>query len=163
MGGMGSGGHNKLSDAEKKRKGTFRKDQSASAHRAKQAQKVVSGPWLQKIPDPTLKLDDVARAKYFEYAQHLMDQGTLTKFTCETVQMAALRYSRLQSILDEDRVPPAYLINQIEKDLEKLTIAETAAPIVGGPKRSRFAGVGFSQDRSAQISVRRVAGRRDRG
>lgn len=163
MGGMGSGGHNKLTDAEKKRKGTFRKDQSASAHHAKQAKKVVAGPWLSKIPEPTLPLNEVARKRYFEIAQHLMDQGTLTVLTCETVQNAALRHAKLKRILGEGKEAPTYLLKEIDKDLKELRIAETAAPIVGGPKRSRFAGVGFSQDRSAQISVRRVAGSRDRG
>lgn len=163
MGGMGSGGHNKLSDAEKKRKGTYRKDQSSTTQQVKKAEKVVAGPWLKKIPDPTLPLCDVSSAKYFEYAQHLFDQGTLTKFTCETCQIAALRYARLKSMLEDGKSPPAYLLKEIDKDVEKLTIAETAAPIVGGPKRSRFAGVGFAQNRTAQISVRRVTRSRDRG
>lgn len=164
MGGFGSGGHNRLSDAEKKRRGTYRKDQSSRAHDKKVAEKVVAGPWLNKIPEPTLALDDMARKRYFEIAQHLLDQGALTVMTCGTVQIVALRYAKLQKMLEEGKDPPTYLLNQIEKDNRKLEIAETEAPTIGGPKkRARFAGAGFTQDRTAEITVRRSTASGHRG
>ena len=163
MGGMGSGGHNRLSDAEKKRKGTFRKDQSAQAHNAKAVKKVVAGPWLSKIPQPSLPLDEVATKRYQEICQHLMDQGKLTVMTCEVVQAMALRHAKMKKMLDEGKDLPAYLIKEIQNDAKVLCIAEDPDQAVGTPRRSRFAGVGFSQDRTAQVSIRRVTTGRDRG
>lgn len=61
MGGIGSGGHNRLSDEEKKRRGTFRPDNSAEVYNARAAEKIVSGPWLTRIPDPELPLGKLGK------------------------------------------------------------------------------------------------------
>ena len=58
MDGRGTGRGHRLSDEEKKRRGTFRADTSEEAHRARAAEKIVSGPWLSQIPKPTLPLGD---------------------------------------------------------------------------------------------------------
>lgn len=145
MGGFGSGGHNRLSDSEKKRRGTFRADQSEEVMTEAAAAKVVSGPWLSSIPDPELPLGETGKKKYDELTKALFDQNKLTAITRLLAEQAAMLFEQQYLRLSAGKPIPASLSDKLQRALSQLKIAEDAKPIANPEgKRNRFAGSGFS-------------------
>lgn len=145
MGGRGSGGANKLSDEEKRRRGTFRPSRSEETYKEAAGAKVVAGPWLTTIPEPGLPLDEVGRRKYDEITKALFDQTKLTMATVLIAEQYALQYQQVHKRLSEGRNVPASTTQLLDKMLRDLRIAEEA-PVIASPgeKQSKFRRVGFS-------------------
>lgn len=149
MGGRGSGKRG-LSDEEKKRRGTFREDTSEAVRLANVAAKVVTGPWLDRIPEPTLPLGEVGRKKYEELARQLFDQSKLTLVTQMHAEVAAGQYEKIYALRTADKHPSASDITQLQRALDALKIAEDAPPINNpAGKKNKFTVCGFSNRVSA--------------
>ncbi|WP_370677628.1 hypothetical protein [Pleomorphomonas sp. PLEO] len=145
MGGKGSGGHNRLSDAEKIAKGTFRPSRSDDVYKVEAAAKVVTGPWLSSIPEPNLPLDGIARQKYDEITKTLFDQNKLTMATVLTAEQYALQYGQQFSRLTAGKSVSVSTTLMLERMLRDLRIAEEA-PVLASPgeRSNRFRRTGFS-------------------
>lgn len=161
MGGFGSGG--RLSDEEKRRRGTFRSDKSDERYDEIEASKVVAGPWLSEIPEPTFKLSDIGKKKYNELAQALFEQNKLTIVTVMQAEVAARLFDKIYTLSLEDKFPSASDTTQYQRAINALRIAENAKTIAKpGNKGNRFAGSGFSNRRNATFRLRK-AGSADSG
>lgn len=145
MGGKGSGGHNRLSDDEKRRRGTFRKDTSEAVYAEADAAKVVAGPWLTTIPEPDLPLNEHGRRKYDELTKVLFDANKLTAVTRSAAEQVAVLFQEQHARMTAGKPVPASLSTQMQRALAMLRIAEDA-PVIDNPegKRNKFSGCGFA-------------------
>lgn len=145
MGGKGSGGHNRLSDADKIAKGTFRPSRSDDVYKVEAAAKVVTGPWLSSIPEPNLPLTGIALQKYNEITKTLFDQNKLTMATVLTAEQYALQYGQQHARLTAGKPVSASTTLMLERMLRDLRIAEEA-PVLASPgaKANKFRRTGFS-------------------
>jgi hypothetical protein len=145
MGGIGSGGHNKIGDDEKRRRGTFRADRSEEARAQAAAAKVVTGPWLTSIPEPELPLNEVGRKKYDELTKVLFDANKLTAVTRMAAEQVAVLFQEQHARLSAGKSVPASLSDKLQRALSTLKIAEDAKPIENPEgKKNKFARCGFS-------------------
>lgn len=147
-------GRHSLSDAEKKRRGTFRADQSEEAYAAKRGEKVVQGPWLTVIPEPEMPLNPAGRAKYDEITNLLFAQNKLTKVTCMDCEVLALHWQNVQARVAAGKAPSADSLKQISAITQRLRIAEDAPAIANPNEKSRFEGSGFANRRSTPFRLR---------
>lgn len=157
MGGQGSGGHNRLSDEEKKKRGTYRADQSETIYDVRATKKVVAGPWLSKIPEPDYPLNEVGRAKYDEWTKELFEQNKLTKVTVMKASALALLHQKLHRLASEGKEPSANDFAKFQSALKDLDIAANAAVTATPGQKNRFAGSGYSTSRVSQIRIRSSA------
>lgn len=153
MGGRGSGG-GRLSDEEKKAKGTFKQSRSEAVYDARAAAKVITGPWLTKIPEPTIPLNEIGRAKYDEFTKLLFDGNKLTTVTCGDCERYAVMHQQMHARLAKGEMVPQQLLNAMNSISVRLRIAENAAPIANPNEKKRFAGAGFSNRRSSPFTLR---------
>lgn len=153
MGGNGSGRH-RLTDEEKKRRGTFRADQSDAVYAAKAAEKVVIGPWLTAIPKSTIPLNEIGQAKYDELTNLLFNQNKLTTVTCGDCERMAVMHQQMHERLSNGKPVPMDLIKRMDAISVRLRIAEDAPPIANPNERNRFEGSGFSNSRSSPYRLR---------
>jgi hypothetical protein len=161
MGGQGSGGGNRLSDEERKARGTFRSDRSDAERDAAKASKVVTGHWLPTIPPPTFPLNDVGKKKYDELTRILFAQNKLTIVTQMQAEMAARQFEKIYTITAAGKDPSASDMTELAKALGQLKIAEDAPPIANPEGRiNKFASCGFSTRRNASVRVRGSSGSR---
>lgn len=145
MGGRGSGGSNRLSDEEKRRRGTFRADRSDESYAEAAAAKVVSGPWLTSIPEPELPLNEHGRRKYGELTKVLFEANKLTAVTRMFSEQAAVLFQEQHARLSAGKPVPASLSDKIQRALSMLKIAEDAKPIeTPEGRKNKFARCGFA-------------------
>lgn len=130
-------------DEEKKRLGTFRQDKSEAAQQARR-EKVIAGPWLPKIPEPTLPLTPPGRKKYDELTQALFDQNKLTTVTANLAEQYATLFQEQFRRMTEGKPVPAYFSDKMQRALSGLKISEDAAPITNPQRANKFQDVGFS-------------------
>jgi hypothetical protein len=153
MGGFGSGRRG-IGDAEKRRRGTYRPENSDAALAERAGAKVVTGPWLPAIPEPDLPLNEIGRRKYDELAKSLFDQNKLTTATRDIAQQIAILHQGQYELLSSGKPVRASMVNEISKLLDKLKIAEDA-PTIENPhgKINKFSGCGFSNRRDASVRL----------
>lgn len=132
MGGIGSGRRNL--------KGTPPRKDSVSEASAQ----VLSGPWLQAIPAPTMPLGDVGRAKYEELTRMLFDRNRLTHTALGWAENAAVLYEQIHIRLEQKKPVSVRLNEGFQRSLAALRIAEDAAPITNPNRISKFAIHGFA-------------------
>lgn len=154
MGGIGSGGHNRLSDEEKKRKGTFRADYSDAAWDAKAAAKIITGPWLTSIPEPQMPFGKIGMAKYREFADLLLKGNKLTKVTCDDCERYAILWEQMHELKSAKKKIPMQMINRMDALAVRLRVAENAPAIADPNEKSRFSGAGFSNSRTSPYRLR---------
>lgn len=154
MGGFGSGGRGRKSDAEKIASGTFRADRSEETYAARAAEKVVVGPWLTAIPEPTIPLSEVGRKKYDEIADLLFKNNKLTKVTCGDCERMAVMHQQMHERLKAGKSVSMDLIKRMDSISVRLRIAEDAPAIANPNEKSRFEGAGFSNSRSSPFRLR---------
>lgn len=159
MGGVGSGGRNRLSEEEKKRRGTFRACRSDAIYDAKAVANVVTGPWIiDKIPEPGFPLGDAGRKKYDELTRALHSQNKLTLVTQVRAELAARLYDKIYTLALEGKHPSASDTIQFQRALDALNIAEHAPPITNpGGKVNKFASCGFSNRTNAPVRLLKSA------
>ena len=153
MGGSGSG-RPRLSDDEKIERGTFNPSRSDAVAAAKAAEKVVVGPWLKDIPDPSVPLNEVGKAKYEQFAKLLLNSNKLTPVTCGDCERYAVMHQRVHQLLSEGKPVPQQILNAMNSLSVRLRIAEDAPAIANPNQKNRFAGAGFANNRSSPISLR---------
>lgn len=151
-------GRNALSDEEKRKRGTFRADQSEAAYAAARAEKVIVGPWLTAIPDPEMPLNEIGKAKYDQVTKLLFEQNKLTKVTCMDCEVLALHWQNVQGRIAAGKAPSSDSLKQISAITQRLRIAEDAPAIANPNQKSRFEGSGFSSSRNSPIRLRPLAG-----
>lgn len=145
MGGKGSGGQGRTSDEEKKANGTFRADRSEAVRAAADAAKVVTGPWLTSKPKPDYPLNDVGLKRYNEIIDMLWDQNKLTAVTKMHAENAAVAFQSIHQLASKGQPVRGSLLNQMQRALAALKIAEDAKPIENPEgKKNKFASSGFS-------------------
>lgn len=150
MGGIGSGGHNRLSDEEKKRRGTFRPNQSEAVYGSRAAEKVITGIFLSKAPVPAIALGDLGRAEYEKLTNELIAQNKLTEFTARQANLAAKLTEEISMLAEQGKVVATSRYTALARALSNLNIAENATNIAPqGEKKSKYAGVGFASRRTA--------------
>jgi len=147
-------GNRRLTDEEKKAKGTFRADQSDEVYRARAAEKVVIGPWLTAIPESTVPLSAVGKAKYDELTKLLFDSNKLTKVTCGDCERMAVMHQQMHETLTAGKRVPMDLIKRMDSISVRLRIAEDAPSIANPNEKNRFSESGFSNRRLSPIRLR---------
>ena len=157
MGGIGSGGRNRKSDAEKKTLGTYRSNTSEEVYNQRAAEKVIAGPWLTRVEEPSLPLNEIGRAKYFEFANLLLNGNKLTRVTCDDCERYALMHQQMHEAMKAGKRVPMDLIKRMDSIAVRLRIAEDAPPIANPNQKSRFAGAGFSNHRTSPFRLRSTA------
>ncbi len=150
---MGHGGQNKLSDEEKKRRGTFRADRSEETYAAQAGAKVVQGPWLSEIPEPDFPLRPEGRAKYNEWTKELFEQNKLTLITVTQASALALLHQQIVKRSSEGKDIAASVFAKFQSGMRDLNSAQNAK-VTAGPTRSRFADSGFSNRRLSPFRLR---------
>lgn len=153
-GNSNSGGNNRLSDAEKKAKGTFRADQSEAVYAARAGANVITGVFLSRIPEPTIPLNDDGLAKYDEYTKLLFDQNKLTVVTCGDCERYAVMHQQMCARLSAGKNVPMDLIKRMDAISIRLRIAENAPTIASPGAKNRFEGAGFSNSKSSAYRLR---------
>lgn len=144
-----------ISDEEKKRRGTFRDNWSEAAVAERHAAKVVTGPWLETIPNPVIPLGKVGLDKYRELATILHSQNKLTTVTQMQAEIAARQFDKVYSVTVAGGNPSASDITQLQRALDSLRIAENAAPITNPEGRvNKFTGAGFANRLSKARALR---------
>jgi hypothetical protein len=134
-----------VSDKEKKARGTFKADRSKAHYDEAKAAVILSGPWLQAIPEPSLPLTDAGRRVYDQVARLLFDQQKLTTFTHRLLENYSLLEQQKTRLLQEGKLPTMALMKESSRLLIALGIAENAPTIAAnGQKESKFARCGFS-------------------
>lgn len=155
MGGMGSG-RPRLSDAEKKAKGTFRADESEEARLAKNASKVITGVFFAKVPEPSLPLDAVGKAYYFNQATLLLNGNKLTSVTCGDCERMAVMHQQMHARLLAGKPVSMDLIKRMDAISVRLGIAEVATPIANPGQQNKFARSGFFATATTRVSKVRL-------
>ena len=140
----GSGRGHRLTDEEKKRRGTFRPDMSEEVYKARAAEKIVTGPWLKQIPEPECPLGEVGRRKYDEFTRQLFDQNKLTSVTQMYAEIASGLFEKIHSLKAAGKHPTGSDVTQLQRALDALKIAEDAPKIANPGKQNKFASCGFS-------------------
>jgi len=153
MGGIGSGRIRTLSDEERKKRGTYNEATSEEAALARAAEKIVAGPWLPKIPEPEMPLNQVGRDKYFQIAQLLFDQNKLTQVTCDMCLNYATLFQSVHARLKAGKTVSVDASKRMDAILQKLRVAENA-PTIASPTRNRFDGVGLRNSKTPPIRLR---------
>jgi hypothetical protein len=155
MGGVGSGGRGRLSDEERKRRGTFRADESNEVRDRAAAARVLVGPWLDTIPEPTIPLGEVGRKKYDDLTRLLHGQHKLTLVTQMHAEMAARQFEKIYKLTVAGQDPTASDMTQLNRSLDALKVAENAPTISDpGGKPNEFAQCGWSNRRNAAVRLR---------
>ncbi len=144
---MGSGGHNKKSDAEKIRDGTFRADRSDAVRNAQAGAKVITGLFLPKVPEPSIPLNEEGKKKYLEIANLLFEQNKLTIVTCGDCERMAVMHQQMHERLQAGKSVSMDLIKRMDAISIRLRIAENAPTIANPEQRNKFEGSGFSNSR----------------
>lgn len=146
----------RLTDEEKKKRGTFRADQSAEALDKKIASKIITGVFISKIPEPSMPLGkrgDLRYDKYMELAQLMMDQGNLTTITVDWAQVAAAAWGDMHDALAKGKQIPKHTMETYKSITNKILIAEKA-PNIGTPaKQNKFEGHGWSHKAGSEIRL----------
>jgi hypothetical protein len=158
MDGVRTGRGHRLSDQEKKARGTFRADMSEEVYAARAAEKIITGPWLKEIPEPILPLGEVGRKKYDEFTRQLFDQNKLTQVTQVQAEVAAAQFDKIFAIRSAGKQPSASDVTQLQRALDSLKIAEDAPKIANPGKQNKFAGAGFANRAAPAFRIRRAAG-----
>lgn len=157
MGGKGSGGHNRISDEEKKRRGTFHADRSEEVYAKRAGEKVVIGIFLTRVPEPTIPLNEVGRAKYLEIATLLLNGNKLTSVTCGDCERMAVMQQQMHDRLAAGKSVSMDMIKRMDSISVRLRIAEDAPAIANPNQKNRFAGSGFSNNRASPYRLRPLA------
>jgi len=153
-GNKNSGGHNRLSDAEKIKRGTFRPDRSEAAYNAKKGENVVTGVFFSEIPHPTMPLDDHGKATYQKWARLLLDQGKLTSVTAAHCESLGMIDMRINGKITAGKIPTAQDMSQRTSVIRMLGVAENAPVIAGAGEKKRFDGVGLRNSRTPPFRLR---------
>jgi hypothetical protein len=153
MGGKGSGGHNKLSDAEKLRRGTFEARHSEAASESRAAGVLLTGPWLTSIPAPTYKLGKAGKSLYDDLTKELFEQNKLTKITHLQASLAALLHQKIDALASAGKSPSANDFAKLQSALRDLKVAENATVTASPGQRNKFAGSGFANNRHATVTL----------
>lgn len=154
MGGIGSGKLRTLSDEERMRRGTFRESGSEAASLAKAAEKIVIGPWLTAVQEPEVPLKAEGLKKYNEIAELLLNQNKLTQVTRSMCELLAVMHQQMHARLSAGKSVSSDLMKRIEALYTKLRIAADAPKIASPGDKNRFAGSGFSNQRSQAYRLR---------
>lgn len=153
-GNANSGGGNKLSDEEKRRRGTFRPDQSEETYAARAGAKVITGVFLPKVPEPSIPLSDVGRAKYDELTKLLFEQNKLTVVTCGDCERMAVMHQQMHERLQAGKSVSMDLIKRMDSISMRLRIAENAPTIADPTAKNKFANSGFSASKVHTVGLR---------
>lgn len=157
MGGKGSGGGNRLSDDEKKKRGTFEPAQSDAVYDAQAAAKVLQGPWLTKVPAPDFPLAGVGLARYEELAKQILDQGKLTAFVVTRASIAGLLHQKFHNLAAAGKSPTANDVGKYQSVLRDLEVVSNAKALPAPGKTERFTGAGFANRRSTPFRLQPAA------
>lgn len=158
-------GRNRLSDNEKRLRGTFQANTSADAYGRKEVAKVLQFPVLREIPLPSFPLGGKGTETYNFWARKLLDSGLLTRLTLDKVEGLAMADDKLAARLKAGREISDATLNarlQYLKYLEGLNVDTSV--VAGQTKKSAFATNGFpSRLRSPAEHRARVVGGGGRG
>lgn len=158
-------GRNRLSDDEKRARGTFQSNTSADAYGRREVSKVLQFPVLREIPKPTFHLGDRGMETFNFWARKLLDAGMLTRLTLDKIEGLALADDKLAARLKAGREISDATLNarlQYLKYLEGLNV--DTAVVAGQTKKSAFATNGFpNRLRSPAEHRARVVGGGGRG
>jgi hypothetical protein len=151
--GFGSGGHNKLSEAEKlRRNGKVKASRTDEAYAQRAAEKIVVGPWLSDIPDPEYPLNEIGRKKYFELARAMFEQRKLTLTTKMLAEQVAVLHQQIFQRLSEGQQVPTNMSEKIQRVILQLGIAENGPTIASPPeKATKFTYSGFANRRPQKV------------
>jgi len=151
---MGSGGHNKKSDAQKIKEGTFRADRSEAVTNAAAGAKIITGLFLPKVPEPSIPLNDEGKKKYLEIANLLFEQNKLTVVTCGDCERMAVMHQQMHERLKTGKSVSMDLIKRMDAISIRLRIAENAPALANPNQRNKFEGSGFSNARHSPFRLR---------
>lgn len=111
----------------------------------RKAAEILAFPALRSIPEPSLPLDGVARVKYLELAQSLLNSHKLNKFTQSTCETIAVLHAGVAKRLDMGLQVSAKAmadIGKLMKELQLVDESESSAPQTSG-KENRYDKIGF--------------------
>lgn len=137
-----------LSDAEKKKRGTFDPRFTAAAREERSAQKVVSlfgADVVSTMPEPPEGLHPAAASEFREWCQRLLELKKLSKVWITKIELLAMaRHASLVRIA-EGKLPRGgdlAVIKSILSDLGALNVDKPASP--SAESDNRFAFTGFA-------------------
>lgn len=154
MGGKGSGGINRLSDEERKKRGTHRPWQGDDVLDDRNAKRVVKGPWLSAIPEPDFPLSELGRTKYDELSAELFAQHKLTKITVTLASIAAMMHQKFHHLATIGKHPSGHDVAKYQSVLRDMKIADNAKVTASPDAKNKFAGVGFANSRATPFRLR---------
>lgn len=149
-----------ISDEEKKRRGTFRADESKQARINRAAQKIITGVFLTKIPEPSFPLGpkgSVRRDEYDQITKMLFEQGKLTEVNVKWAEAAAITKGEIHAALEAGKNVSSKNIEAYKAILSKLDIAEKSHNIASPGKQNKFEGHGWSHKAGAPVRIIRAA------
>lgn len=155
--GIDGRGRPRLSDEEKRRRGTFQSPYSDEKYAAKDAAKVITGIFLAKVDEPELPLNEIGRKKYFELATMLLDGGKLTTVTRMNCEATASVWQKMHATLESGKPIPAQVTNQYNSMMRDLRVAENAPSIATENQKNKFAAIGNANTVLQTFRLRRSA------
>lgn len=144
----------RLSDAEKKAKGTFRADESSAALDKKLAEKVIRGVFLTRIPVPRLPLGDIGSQEYNRVAGELLRQLKLTEWSAGRAALFAHVHEKIYIKAGKGGYASGDDVKTYQALLRELDIATHAEVTAPGATQNRFATCGFAYSRTPALRLR---------
>lgn len=154
---MPSGGHNRLSDEEKKARGTFEPRYSQEKLEERRVAKIFSHPRLHEVPKSDIPLGEIGARKFSEFARMLFEAGQLTLITKASAEAAAVAYEQIERRQAESKPVPTTLIAQLNRALAEIKIGDVGRPIAqpASARENKFSRSGFAQRIRQAAATRR--------
>lgn len=139
-------GRHPLSDEEKKRRGTFREEQSDNSRRVSAVGNVLAFPTLTNVPPCSFPLPENGKGMhtYNSWCRDLIEAGLLTKVSLAFIEQLAIADHTIEQAILSGKTPPGRATNDRGTALRRLELLNVDQNLVAGQtKKGVFGKNGF--------------------
>lgn len=134
----------RLTDEQKKRRGTLRSDTSAESIGQKAVTKILEFPVLREIPKSQFPFNETGKETFDYWAVRMRDAGLLTKVSFGQIESLALQDHIIADAMAAGKMPPQVAVQERRKILTWIEGLNVSDSVVSGKRaKSNFASNGF--------------------
>lgn len=135
---------NRVSDAEKERRGTLKTGETQIDTAKREIGKVLAFPAIKNIPEPSFPLNEKGMATYREWTQKLRDVGLLTSVSLGRIETLALLDHSIAKAMEVHKSPPNSSMDGRRKIMDWLDGLNVDTTVISGEtKKGTFSSNGF--------------------